>query len=56
MLDGTTPASGSNDNEPRILGSAEAGTTVACLCGTDKDYAEHAAGLTAWAAGLAPAA
>jgi methylmalonyl-CoA mutase len=26
-------------------GFAEAGTTVACICGTDKDYAEHAAGL-----------
>ncbi|RZU33080.1 methylmalonyl-CoA mutase family protein [Blastococcus saxobsidens] len=26
-------------------GLAEAGTTVACICGTDKDYAERAAGL-----------
>jgi methylmalonyl-CoA mutase len=26
---------------------AAAGTTVACICGTDKDYAEHAAGLAA---------
>jgi methylmalonyl-CoA mutase len=26
-------------------GFAEAGTTVACICGTDKDYAETAAGL-----------
>ncbi|TFV64235.1 UNVERIFIED_ORG: methylmalonyl-CoA mutase [Bacillus sp. AZ43] len=26
-------------------GLAEAGTTVACICGTDKDYAESAAGL-----------
>ncbi|MGY1824760.1 methylmalonyl-CoA mutase family protein [Blastococcus sp. SYSU DS0541] len=26
---------------------ADAGTTVACICGTDKDYAEHAAGLAA---------
>ena len=26
-------------------GFVEAGTTVACICGTDKDYAEHAAGL-----------
>ena len=25
-------------------GFADAGTTVACICGTDKDYAEHAAG------------
>ncbi|MCF6507951.1 methylmalonyl-CoA mutase [Blastococcus sp. MG754426] len=28
-------------------GLADAGTTVACICGTDKDYAEHAAGLAA---------
>jgi methylmalonyl-CoA mutase len=28
-------------------GLAEAGTTVACVCGTDKDYAESAAGLVA---------
>ena len=26
---------------------ADAGTTVACICGTDKDYAEQAAGLAA---------
>ena len=26
-------------------GFADAGTTVACICGTDKDYAEHAAAL-----------
>jgi methylmalonyl-CoA mutase len=26
-------------------GFAEAGTTVACICGTDKDYADAAAGL-----------
>ncbi|WP_347057911.1 methylmalonyl-CoA mutase family protein [Blastococcus sp. HT6-30] len=26
-------------------GFADAGTTVACICGTDKDYAGHAAGL-----------
>jgi methylmalonyl-CoA mutase len=26
-------------------GFAEASTTVACICGTDKDYAETAAGL-----------
>ena len=28
-------------------GLADAGTTVACICGTDKDYAEQAAGLAA---------
>ncbi|WP_040338456.1 methylmalonyl-CoA mutase subunit beta [Candidatus Blastococcus massiliensis] len=28
-------------------GVADAGTTVACICGTDKDYAEAAAGLAA---------
>ncbi|HEY0126093.1 MAG TPA: methylmalonyl-CoA mutase, partial [Blastococcus sp.] len=28
-------------------GLAEAGTTVACICGTDKDYAGTAAGLAA---------
>jgi methylmalonyl-CoA mutase len=28
-----------------VEGFAEAGTTVACICGTDKDYAESAAGL-----------
>ncbi len=28
-------------------GLADAGTTVACICGTDKDYAESAAGLAA---------
>jgi len=28
-------------------GLGEAGTTVACICGTDKDYAEQAAGLAA---------
>src|SRR4051794_6261459 len=28
-------------------GLAEAGTTVACICGTDKDYAAEAAGLAA---------
>ncbi len=28
-----------------VSGFAEADTTVACICGTDKDYAEHAAGL-----------
>ncbi|MBW8766522.1 MAG: methylmalonyl-CoA mutase small subunit [Geodermatophilales bacterium] len=30
-----------------IDGFAEAGTTVACICGTDRDYAESAAGLAA---------
>ncbi|WP_448626967.1 methylmalonyl-CoA mutase family protein [Geodermatophilus sp. URMC 64] len=28
-----------------LSGFAEAGTTVACICGTDKDYAESAAGV-----------
>jgi methylmalonyl-CoA mutase len=28
-----------------VAGLAEAGTTVACICGTDKDYAAEAAGL-----------
>jgi methylmalonyl-CoA mutase len=28
-----------------VEGFAEAGTTVACICGTDKDYATEAAGL-----------
>jgi methylmalonyl-CoA mutase len=28
-----------------VEGFAEAGTTVACICGTDKDYSESAAGL-----------
>ncbi len=28
-----------------VAGFAEAGTTVACICGTDKDYAESAAAL-----------
>ena len=28
-----------------VAGFAEAGTTVACLCGTDKDYASEAEGL-----------
>jgi methylmalonyl-CoA mutase len=28
-----------------VEGFADAGTTVACICGTDKDYAESAAGL-----------
>jgi methylmalonyl-CoA mutase len=28
-----------------VEGFADAGTTVACICGTDKDYAETAAGL-----------
>ncbi|TKJ35657.1 methylmalonyl-CoA mutase [Blastococcus sp. CCUG 61487] len=28
-------------------GLSESGTTVACICGTDKDYAENAAGLAA---------
>ncbi len=31
----------------RIEGFGAAGTTVACICGTDKDYAESAAGLAA---------
>jgi methylmalonyl-CoA mutase len=30
-----------------VTGFAEAGTTVACICGTDKDYAADAAGLAA---------
>jgi methylmalonyl-CoA mutase len=30
-----------------VTGLADAGTTVVCICGTDKDYAEHAAGLAA---------
>jgi methylmalonyl-CoA mutase len=30
-----------------VDGFAEAGTTVACICGTDKDYAEAAAPLAA---------
>jgi methylmalonyl-CoA mutase len=31
----------------RVDGFADAGTTVACICGTDKDYAESAADLAA---------
>jgi methylmalonyl-CoA mutase len=30
-----------------VAGFADAGTTVACVCGTDRDYAESAAGLAA---------
>jgi methylmalonyl-CoA mutase len=30
-----------------VVGFADAGTTVACICGTDKDYAEAAAPLAA---------
>ena len=30
-----------------VQGFADAGTTVACICGTDKDYAASAAGLAA---------
>jgi methylmalonyl-CoA mutase len=30
-----------------VAGFADAGTTVACICGTDKDYAAEAAGLAA---------
>jgi methylmalonyl-CoA mutase len=30
-----------------MAGFADAGTTVACLCGTDQDYAGPAAGLVA---------
>jgi methylmalonyl-CoA mutase len=30
-----------------VEGFADAGTTVACICGTDKDYAGSAAGLAA---------
>ena len=30
-----------------VTGFADAGTTVACICGTDKDYAADAAGLVA---------
>jgi methylmalonyl-CoA mutase len=30
-----------------VTGFADAGTTVACICGTDKDYAASAAGLAA---------
>ncbi len=30
-----------------VAGFADAGTTVACICGTDRDYADSAAGLAA---------
>jgi subtilisin family serine protease len=47
VLTGTTPESGANDNHPRILGSAEAGSTVIVFRGTTCNGAVAATGTDA---------